>query len=56
MSHCLTYKLECVPVRMGVGGLDGHQSDQSEEEKFILNQEEHQEEVVSSLDGNIVEP
>ena len=53
MSHSLTYQLGCVPVKRG---LDGHQSDQPEEEKFILDQEEHQEEVVSSQDGNVVEP
>ena len=40
----------------GVRGLNGHQSYQPEEEKFILDQEEHQEEVVSSQDGNVVEP
>ena len=40
----------------GVGGLDGHQGYQPEEEKFLLDQEEHQEEVVSSQDGNVVEP
>ena len=39
-----------------VRGLNGHQSYQPEEEKFILDEEEHKEEVVSSQDGNVVEP
>ena len=54
MSYILIGVCAC---EEGVGGLDGHQSYQpEEEEKFILDQEEHQEEVVSSQDGNVVEP